>query len=275
MQGRAALVTAIIRNRRVNLVLDTGANVSVLHQTVAAELRLQPAPADGAVLLTVGASRPSAGAVLPGLQIGGLSIPAMTVAVDPDVPADGVLGLDVLSRFDVDLDLGHTRLALHPAGGCANQLPPADPPFQAVQATRALATSAGAGAPAASYLLIPATLDGATTLAMLDTGALAGSLVSNGFAASTGVGLQALAKDAPLSVQGFGTEAILRRHRFTELRVARETIPTPSLLVGGVQPAFAMVLGQDYIVAHRLWLDFAGNRVLIAKTGARPRPSAP
>lgn len=266
MEGRAAVVAASIGGQRLHLVLDTGANVTVLRARTATALHLAPVAETASGLLSIGGVTGSRAAAIPGIEIGGQTMPAMTVAIEAETPFDGVLGLDVLQRFDVDIDYPHRVLGLHPPGACRGTTPPADPPFQTIQATRAIAGGAAANAPTAPYLMIPATLDGASTLAMLDTGAMAGSLVSRRFAAEAGVSPAALARDPAIDVDGFGTGTRVALHRFTGLRVARETLRAPSLLVGGDQQAFAVVLGWDYFAAHRVWLDFATNRVLVSAT---------
>lgn len=265
MHGRAAIVPIFIHSRRIELVLDTGANVTVLTPAAAALVGASEPDASSSGMLAVGGAKGSLGARIVGVEIGGLPVPAMDVAIDADTPSDGVLGLDVLSHFDVDIDYGHARMTLHPPGACAGQTPPMDGPVQEIRATRQIASGAAANAALAPYLMVPLTLDGATTLAMLDTGAMAGSLISDAFAAAAGVSAERLARDPVLDVQGFGTVTRLRRHVFSQMQIARERIDRPALLVGG-GPAqvFPAVLGWDFFNTHRVWFDFTGNRVFIA-----------
>jgi hypothetical protein len=173
-----------------------------------------------------------------------------------------VLGLDVLQHFDVDVNLPKSVVVLHQGGLCPNDKPPLDGTVLQMPALRGVAHGVGRYRQVSPFLLVPVILDGAKALAMLDTGSLAGSMVSAALAEKAGVSVAMLEADPVAKVRGFGPAASLRLHRFGQLNVGPEIFQAPTLLVGGDPAAtFPVVLGSDYFQHHRVWFNFVSDRI--------------
>lgn len=272
MAGPAMVVTVTINQRRARLLLDTGANVTVLNRASASVLGIQAITHGQATFQAVGGAAGADRAVVQSMMIGGVVISGLTVAVSPDTLEDGVLGLDVLSRFDLDIDEPNRRVVLHQGGVCAADKPPMAGNMLEIPARRAISHGSGRALVVDPYLMVPVWLDGAVTLGMFDSGALAGSLVSGAFAAKAGVTEAKMAGDPTITARGFGTSVPLRRHRFGKLYIGREVFQKPAFLVGGsASQMFPVIFGQDYFHTHRVWFNFLADRVFVVPVKDEPK----
>lgn len=105
-------------------VVDTGASITALTPSAAEALGLA-----GTDVLVVNEGQDAAlgrTATLPRLSVGGIAFDGLRVAIVDlpdmrriDARIAGILGLDVLARHDVVIDLARGRLGLHPAGRIA------------------------------------------------------------------------------------------------------------------------------------------------------------
>jgi hypothetical protein len=113
------LLTARIDGRPHVMVLDTGANITSLSTRAAKELAIE----------TTGSMRINDSIVAPTGKVRKLAISgvdhddvAITIVDIPDAlatGADGIVGLDVLGRHDIVVDLARDELGLYPAGTLA------------------------------------------------------------------------------------------------------------------------------------------------------------
>jgi len=264
MIDKAALVPVSFPRGPAVLLLDTGSDITNLTREAAHRLGIKIDPLRKLPGQTVGGVVQDNIGLATDLHVGPVVIPAMAVAITETSPAEGVLGLDFLQRFDVDFDLGHGRVTLHTGGLCRGQRPPWRGEFQEFAISRSVTGRALDGSSATKpYLMLPATLDGHATLAMLDTGALLGGLVNPAFAAEIGLTPGRLARDPEAIAGGFGPSAPLRMHRFTALDLGAERIGGLVLAVGGEADKFPLVLGMDLFLSHRIWLSFSTDRVFL------------
>jgi hypothetical protein len=75
-----------------------------------------------------------------------------------------------------------------------------------------------------------------------------------------------LARDPEGSVHGVGRFAVVtRRHRFGTLQVGAERIADPAIWAAPVHilPIIDMLLGEDWLGRHRVWLSYATSRVFV------------
>lgn len=270
MREQLPVVRVTVNDRSADLIVDTGATTTVFNHNAAAVLGLRAMAGPGLTYTSVQGAGRATRATIDALRLGPWTLTDLAVAVTTNAPADGVLGLDILSRYDIDVNLPQNEIVLHQSGLC-----PGEAPVMAGEVlelpTARLVARAGQGRAREPYLVVPARLDGAATFAMLDTGAAAGSLVSTAFAAQ--VGMQKGADQAAsITVLGFGAQARLGQYRFAELLVGRERFENPTLLVGGdPQVVFPIILGHDYFSTHRVWFSFASDRIFVVPL-TRPSP---
>ncbi len=272
--GRLLTVTAALDGKPARLVLDTGAERTVVSQAAMRELHLRGDPWVSTFIRGVGGVEWRANALLESFTLGGVPLrrrsvnPVLSLVVAP-LPfptsgadgAAGLLGSDYLSVFDLDLDLAAGTLGIYAMQDCATGAIPWSLPFVTVPATR----------PKAGVLLVPVQIDGRILQAELDTGAVASLVTARGAAR---LGLAANPSDARAgpALRGVGRqEMAVQIREFAEIRFGPLVLRDAHLAVGapaGGYP-FDMILGLDILRDARLWISYASNRVLVATP---PRP---
>ncbi len=148
-----------------NMVLDTGAGRTAVSAELAQALDLPAGPPVLVHGITAAELAPTVRIRL--LTFGGRRFNDLTCPVFPRevLAADGLIGLDVLSGFRLDLDVGGLRVRLTPSGG---DVLPSSPTFSS--ATRMRTPRARRGR--FGQLILPAAaVDEVPTEAFVDTGA--------------------------------------------------------------------------------------------------------
>jgi aspartyl protease family protein len=116
--GRALVVQARLNgSREAKLIVDTGANITVLSRKVAQEAGILPSSYISTTTLnTAGGPVQADVARLDTLAVGSAAVSQVSVAIHdlPDAPTgvDGLLGLTFLERFVVTLDTQKGELQL-------------------------------------------------------------------------------------------------------------------------------------------------------------------
>ncbi len=255
--GTVPLVTADINGQAASLVLDTGSNVTML-SGIAAK-RLGVAWDEGAPLPITGAggTADAFAATIPSLALGGDETSDVEVLVAQGLPPmiDGVLGIDVLTDYEVDLDVPHRRLVLYRARPCPDALPPWPMPF-----TRLPVDQQQSG-----HLLTPAELDGRPLLGLLDTGA-AGTVIRLAAARDAGVTEAALRADPTQRAYSLdGNGIAVHQQRFETLKIGAAVLEQPVLYVADLPPfAEDLVIGGDYLATRRVWFSLSTGQVFVA-----------
>ena len=247
----------------VRLMVDTGSDAGLITPEAARALGLATdANAHVRLLGTGGPGRSTAIAVVRGLTIGALRLDEVRMPVGalpgaPNLhpPIVGFLGGDVLSRFDLDIDVPRSMLTFYrvsrPSLACAE--PPAwDPPFDAIAlAARGLRLS------------LTVTLDGHRLSALLDTGARS-RVLSRAGALRIGVSPDALAADPGGITSGVDMrEQPYSWHRFRSLTIGRDTTRSPVLTVAPLYEPFDMLLGTDWLAGREAWISYASGEVFL------------
>lgn len=250
------LVPASIAGQDLTLLLDTGAQGMLIEPSVAASLRL---PLRGVTrIFGTGGSQDARLVLLPGLRLGGAAMPATVAPVAPlpidprgaPAPLAGLLGASLLSRFDVEIDVPHGRVALF--------LPDACPPPPGLTLPLELSSAGEA--------YVPVRVNGQRLLAEIDTGSRA-SLLSLDAARRLGLDMPSSANTAA-GVDGSRLPVGHVRVRFA-LGDAPEQADTPvSIAPIQIGPA-DMLLGLDQVGRQRVWLAYSRRQVSFG-----PRPPA-
>jgi hypothetical protein len=254
------VVRAGIDGRWVTLLVDSGAERTALSGDVVTRLGL----ARDAKIITrstgVGGSFTASDAIIPGLVLGGVRFPILRLAVGqfhfgPSFSADGLLGQDILTAFDLDIDVpGRTLTFYHP-----RICPDVEPPW-----TEPYARVAGVRSRPPDRLLIPLELDGVTGMGILDTGAQATTI---GVSMATRLGLtpDLMAGDPVVLHHGAGPGSQdARLHRFGLLRIGPAVERNPLLSVLPVDAGVGDALvGEDFIDGRRIWMSFVNREVFI------------
>lgn len=260
--NNAPFVTLSANGRPVILLLDTGAEQSVLTPAAAERIGARAPQVEFDTQMRGAAGTLSTREVeLRSFSAGEVSIPWRRLLVAPvtvptplGIDLDGLLGADVLSSFDVDLDLPRHRMALYRKRSCPDA-PPWRAPYTAIETGR----SSG------EHLFFPAQLDGRRVVAFVDTGSQK-TLLTEETALALGVTRAALAQGRPVTTKD-ATGKLLDSHvhRFARLTVGSEVIKNPEFVVTDVDVEDAdIILGIDFLQTRRIWLSYESLRIFLS-----------
>ena len=127
------LAQVLIDGHTVPMLIDLGADVSILTEDAAVALKLERTPVDIHLMVGTGGFSRRLAALADHVQLGLLNLDDQRFEVaDARLGSrghvvDGVIGLDILHKYDLDLDLPQARLTLNRAADCDGP-PPAGPP---------------------------------------------------------------------------------------------------------------------------------------------------
>lgn len=259
----APIITSFANGMAVTLLLDTGAQTTILTPPVAQRIGAQrPSIEFQRQMHGIAGSLQTSEVELHSFTMGGVAIPWRRVHVAPvnvssvfSAPLDGVLGVDTLSSFDVDLDLPGHRVVLYEKQTCAGATPAWREPYARIAAGRSLG----------DHLFFPVQLEGRKLAAFIDTGAQL-SVLSTKAAAALGVTEEALARDRVIIVHGAAAEQLSAHlHRFSQLAVGTEMIRNLEIVVTDVRLNDAdIVLGTDFLRSRRMWMSYGSQQIFLS-----------
>ncbi len=268
--GGHLLVTALLNGQHARLILDTGAERSLVTPGAVRRLGLALDRWVGTTLMGIGGLERHQNAAPQSFELGGVSLRHPTIFHDSSLavgqlplgrvggqPVDGLLGRDFLAAFDVLIDVPGRRLTLYQVTGCSGGFLPWRTPYSTVATLSAYRQA----------LVIPVQVDGRPMRAMLDTGASRTLITAPGMA-RLGLTPERLAGDQGGIARGIGRNPVaVQAHRFDTMQVGHEMETGPVLLVAPVQvlPIVDMLLGLDWMQSHEIWLSYATMQVFIGK----------
>lgn len=260
------LVPIMVNGAPATFVLDTGATRSMVTPAAMQRLHITRSQWVDTTLQGAGGVVEHADADPRSFSLGGLALQrrgvdrrvSLTVGDVPGAASgnvDGLLGRDVLSSYDLQLDMVQHRLTLFAVHGCSGGgFIPWQPPYAGVVAA----------SPMDHTLVVPISIDGHKLRALLDTGATATLITLPGMI-RLGLRPASLAQDRSVALHGIGRQTPPEyRHPFARLQVGDETIKDPMLWVAPIRviPFVDALLGADWLRAQsRVWLSFATNQV--------------
>ena len=215
--GGHVLVTASLNGQPARLILDTGAERSLVTPGAVRRLGLALDRWVGTTLMGIGGLERHQNAAPQSFELGGVSLRHPTIFHDASLavgqlpigrvggqPVDGLLGRDFLAAFDVLIDVPGRRLTLYQVTGCSGAVP-------------ALADAVFHRGDITGYrqaLVIPVQVDGRPLRAMLDTGASRTLITAPGMA-RLGLTPEQLAGDQAGIARGIGRNRVaVQAHRF-------------------------------------------------------------
>ena len=174
-------------------------------------------------------------------------------ADEPSSPV-GVVGADMLSAYDVELDFPARTVTLYAVSGCGGDFIPWPGRHDVLSPQHG----------PADLFVVPVTLSGHQIRALLDTGSNTSSL-SRSAARAAGADADALKRDRPDSYVGSKGVAVgAHRHRFDSLQIGAATYRNAQVSVQDADfGPFDMLLGMDFLRSHRLWLSYRTHQVFI------------
>lgn len=275
---RMAARVAVNGRERYAFVIDTGAGRTSVSDRVAAEMRLPPGPEVLVHGVTSAVMTPTVR--LGRLEFGGRLFNDLVCPVFPQeqLAADGLVGLDVLSRFRLTFDLGALQVTLAPSGGSAVET--SETFHEATRMGREGRSSAIARF--GQLVLLTASAEGQPIDLFVDSGAQ----YSIGNPALMAMIDRYTPRSTPRErIQIFGVIGQSIEARIGEvrdLRIARHDLGTTPLLfadlhafrVLGLSERPAMLMGADLLTRFRqVSLDYGRARMIFAGL-RRARPFA-
>ncbi len=263
------VVEAGFNGQTARLVLDTGSTQTVLTQAAVARMGLPRDPTSLYAQQAVGGGQTVEGALVHTLQLGGVTLADQRIAVLPfplrgwgDAPPEGLLGLEALAHFELDLDLPHGRLTLYRDRDCPSGGPNWPPGYVTLPRPP--------GRLAEALILVPVLLDGRLVAGTLDSGAST-FLLDTATAVTLGVTPAMLARDPGVTGRGVtSTNMAVRLHRFAALRIGNDIMANPVLAVGDTGGASHLLVGADWLRRNRVWISVPLRRVFVAPKGLPP-----
>ena len=246
------LVPGRIEGTDVPLLIDTGAERTVVTSRTASSLLLARAQRSATRLTGVGGTVSNADAFAD-LELGGIHVQQRLAVAD--VPGvGGLVGGDVLSRYDVEFDLPDRRVRLWRESGCGAD----DLPWHGARAAMPLRITAG------HRVQAPVSIDGTPVFALLDSGS-GMSLLRTGAALHLGVTQAELESDHAVTGRGVGEGTILVHiHQFASIAVGPDRFAPQRIGVGDTSLGEAdMLLGVDYLRHRRVWIAYRSGRMFV------------
>ena len=202
------------------------------------------------------------------LMLGGIAVNGQTfpvaefagVMADDETPVGGLIGADLLSHFDLDLDVPHRRLGLWQVSGCTDVKPDWTGPTGSV----AIAIEPS------RHVSVPVKADGTVVNLLLDTGS-PGLVLSTRAAARAGATPEMLEESRTLRGHGLNERAFSGwLHIVARLEVAGEVFGDARAVVvsnGRVQSGDGL-LGLAFLKRGRVWVSYATGRLFVERTTA-------
>jgi hypothetical protein len=261
-------VTALVNGLPARLILDTGAERTMVTPRAVQRFGLTLDPWVGTTVMGIGGIERHRDAIPQSFELGGLALrqrPAardlslavgrLPIAESGGQPIDGLLGRDVLAIFDVLIDVPGRRLTLFQVRNCRGNFLPWQTPYTAIPVRPDYGHA----------MVIPVQLDGHVLRAMPDTGSSRTVLIAPGMA-RLALTPQALAGDSIGVARGIGRYSVqVQAHRFSSLRIGDDTSNRPTLLVAPLRvvPMIDLLLGLDWLQSHEVWLSYSTMQIFV------------
>ena len=262
--NRVPFLTLSANGHSVTLILDTGAERTVLTPEAAKQINAQrPRIEFQRRVRGVGGDMASYEVELHSFAAGDVPIPWRRILVAPvrtavvfPTPLDGLLGADILSDFDVDIDLPGHLIGLYPKQTCPTVAPTWAGPYSSIPT----------GLSPGGHFFFPVQLDGRRLTATIDTGSQL-TVITTASARAAGASEAALSRDRLTSMQGVAGDPVASHiHRFGMLDLGGVIVRSPDIVVADIRSADAdIVLGMDFLSSRRFWLSY-GSRTIFVST---------
>jgi predicted aspartyl protease len=261
--NRVPFVSVSANAHSVTLILDTGAERTVLTPEAAMRINAQrPRVEFQRRLRGVGGDLASHEVELHSFSAGSVTIPwrrvlvaAVRTAMVFPTPLDGLLGGDILSDFDLDIDLPGHLIGFYRKQTCPTAAPNWAGPYSAIST----------GLSPGGHFFFPVQLDGHRLTAIIDTGSQT-TVLKTASASAAGVTEAALSRDRAMTLQGVAGDPLASHiHRFARLDLGGIVVRNPNIVVADLRSTEAdIVLGVDFVSSRRLWLSYGSRRIFVS-----------
>ena len=260
-------IPVTLNSHRARMIVDTGSEGSLLSPEAAALFETQlDRTRHTMVHGTGGLGRVVPNAVVRSFKMGGLEFGPVSIPVDalPAVPrtdpaVEGLVGGDLLARYDVEFDVAQGTLSFWSAQTSECSGPQG---WRYIYRAVPLQT-------AGERVIARVELDGHALQALVDSGARS-CIVSTQAVERMGVGAHELAADPGGLTTGVdGHQQTYHWHKFGMLQIGQEQEKSPVLTVAPVQDTVDMLLGADWFATHRVWISYRTHTLYVMPTTRR------
>ena len=166
----------------------------------------------------------------------------------------GLIGGDILSQYDVEMDFPAKKMTFYRVEGCAGRFVPWTESYATIPLMRK-----------GTRALMAIDVDGHKLNALIDTGA-SGMMVKRQAALEAGVTADILAQDTASTASGVGGTPIdVRMHRFKKMVIGGQTFSNITVNVADVPlPVADMLLPTAYLKFRKVWISYSTNQLFIA-----------
>ncbi len=252
LDGNRLEVAGHVDGAETRFLIDTGAEATVLTTATVGALQLPRSQRSATQLTGIGGAVSNAD-VFAVLDLGTASFQRRLAVAN--IPAlGGIIGGDILSDYDLELDLPGHRVRLWHARGCHA----ADLPWTGPRATVPMEVTGG------ERLRVPVTIDGQPVEALLDSGA-GRTLLQLDTAERLGLTAANGASDPVSFARGVdGGVVQVHAHRFGTLTVGEDRLNAPWIGVAAFQMTGGqMLLGVDYLRTRRVWVSYRTGQLYV------------
>lgn len=172
----------------------------------------------------------------------------------PDAAA-GIIGSDLLRRYDVEFDFQRGEMAFYQAPNCKGDFVPWVKPYKVLHSPPNRR----------GFFIVPVELNGRTLSALVDTGANA-IFVDRTAAIAVGIDPTALEAAPKIPTIGIdGVEVPTRFYRFDSMDIADRKFRHHPLAVSDapLPNGIDMLLGMDFWWHYRMWMSYQTGQVFI------------
>jgi predicted aspartyl protease len=277
------VVDASINGQKVGVLLDTGLGLSYIRRSAANKLRLTTSPKRGYRLFGIGGESQVEETLVEEFRMGDAVYKNWVALVAGEHPFPGdlavLLGYDFLNQMDIEFDLANGVVRLFQARGCER----ASLAYWSKQAVQ-LPLETG------KYIFFSVSINGKPLLAELDSGATFSSLALEG-AVQLDVTPQTPGVTFGGCVTGMGkVRADQWIAGFESFRIGDEVIRSPKIRFGDLWQHTKyestgssiarrlndlpdMVLGADFLRAHRVYVAHSQGKLYFSYSGGTVFPT--
>jgi predicted aspartyl protease len=270
-----------LNSQPIKVLIDTGAEISVIWRPAAARLGLKLSIVPRARMYGIGGESVVEAAYVSQLKLGNFTAKNWNLFVAGDIQGgfDMVLGQDFFSKHVVEFDLQHHAVRLFQPRGCRTE--------QLVywSTTYSLA-DIDATALGSHRIETTVMLNGKKVHAIVDSGA-AMSIVTKFAAARAGVEAEGDKRESVQLINGFGRKSSeswigtfdsfafgdesLRnaRLRIADLNQYNRTTSLGSRLESAVEGTPDMMIGADFLMSHRMMIDVQERKIVFTYLGGK------
>lgn len=261
---RHHLVSAVeINGAPADMMLDTGAFGTVLTSEAVTRLHLPTPDWTTAEARGIGGTRSLSVLQTAQFKLGRLHGRNLHFAVfdSPKVlgttQVDGLLGMDLMSQFDIDLDLSEHKVILYsPVGDCGQPGAALEQPLYLLPMEQAVDQRS---------VVVNVSVAGKNLRALLDSGSDS-NVIFRGAARRLGLDDSALAGDRVGQMGGIGPRAVqYHRHIIEPVTIGDLTIRNMPVEIsqerGGGEAD--MLLGLDFFLRVHVWMSFSSHTLIM------------